>query len=65
MPTRYSEAEAPRYLSRKDTADLLGVSVRSVDRYAADGLIDARRLGPKLVRITMASIEEFLTKQAS
>lgn len=65
MPTQYSDAPEQRFLSRKDAAELLGCSVRTVDRYCNDKLLDARRIGPKMVRVTMASIEALLAKQAS
>jgi excisionase family DNA binding protein len=50
------------YLSRKETADYLGVTTKTVDRYIADGRLAAVRLGPRMVRIPTASIEALLTE---
>lgn len=43
-------------LHRQEAADRLRVSVCTVKRWGAAGLLDERRVGPKLVKITEASV---------
>lgn len=40
-----------------EAARLLRVSRRTVYRYAALGLLDGRRIGPKLIRVTARSVD--------
>lgn len=42
-----------------EAAEVLGVSTRTVRRRIADGSINARKFGPKLIRVEMTSLEEF------
>lgn len=44
-------------IDRDEAAARLHVSRRTVERYGKAGLIEERRVGPKLVRITAASVE--------
>jgi excisionase family DNA binding protein len=46
-------------LSRRDTADALGVSLRTVDYLLAQGALRGRRIGRRVV-IPKAEINEFL-----
>lgn len=48
-------------LDRSEAAERLRVSARTVRRYEASGLLDARRVGPKLVKVTEASVEALKT----
>jgi excisionase family DNA binding protein len=50
-------------LDRSETARRLHVSERTVRRYERLGLLDARKVGPRLVRITEASVEALLSKR--
>lgn len=45
------------WITRKDAAARLGVSVVSIDRWIKDGRLEATRLTPKCVRISVWSIE--------
>lgn len=44
-------------LDRGEAAKSLHVSERTVRRYGKAGLLDERRVGPKLIRYTAASVE--------
>ena len=50
-------------LPRREAARRLFVSLSTVKRWGAAGLIEERRVGPKLVRITEASVEALLSKR--
>ena len=45
-----------------DLAARLEVDERTVRRYGKDGLLDERRIGPRLVRVTEASVDAMLRK---
>jgi hypothetical protein len=47
-------------LHRQEAADRLRVSVCTVKRWGAAGLLDERRVGPKLVKVTEASVERLI-----
>lgn len=42
-----------------EAADYLGVSSDTVRRRITDGSIRAKRLGPRLIRVEVASLSEF------
>lgn len=42
-----------------EAADVLGVSSKTVRRRIADGSINARKFGPRLIRVEMSSLEDF------
>jgi predicted site-specific integrase-resolvase len=44
-------------MSRSDAAELLDVSVDTVKRYGKAGLLEERHIGPRLVKVTRASVE--------
>lgn len=50
-------------LSRREAARRLYVSMSTVKRWGAAGLLEERRVGPKLVRITEASVEAVLSRR--
>ncbi|MFP7833093.1 helix-turn-helix domain-containing protein [Marisediminicola sp. LYQ134] len=53
------------YLTRAQAADELQVSVRTVDRYIADGILTITKLpGARLVRIPRSAIKALLTPTA-
>jgi predicted site-specific integrase-resolvase len=54
--------EALSLLDRDQAAARLHVSRRTVIRYGQAGLLDERRIGPKLVRVTEASVEALKRK---
>lgn len=47
-------------LDRNEAAERLHVSPRTVRRYGRNGLLEERRVGPRLVRITVESVEALL-----
>ncbi|WP_314431870.1 helix-turn-helix domain-containing protein [Microbacterium lacticum] len=40
-----------RYVSIEQAAEALGVSARTVRRRISDGTLEARRVGPRLIRV--------------
>ncbi len=49
-----------RLVSIGDAAEALAVSTRTVRRYISDGQLEAVRLGRKMLRIKVDSIERFI-----
>lgn len=54
-------APVPILLSRDEAAERLRISERTVRRYGRAGLLEERRVGPKLIRITAESVERLLS----
>ncbi|AVP41703.1 HTH binding domain protein [Mycobacterium phage Batiatus] len=54
-----SELNRKSLLTMQQAATYLGVTDRTVRNYVARGLIPARRLGPKLLRIRIEDLQEF------
>jgi len=52
-------------LLRTEAAERLCVSLATVKRYEAAGLLDARKIGPRLVRVTEKSVEALKRKGAA
>lgn len=46
----------PGLIRRSRAAELLDVSERSIRRWAEAGILDERRIGPRAVRVTEASV---------
>ena len=53
--------DTPVLLDRSEAARRLHVSRRTVERYGKSGLLDERRIGPKLVKVTEQSVEALLS----
>lgn len=51
-------------VTKREAADALRVSVRTIDRYIADGTLVARRVSPRATRIVRASLEALLRGEA-
>jgi excisionase family DNA binding protein len=47
-------------LRRDEVAERLHVSERTVRRYGRVGLLEERRVGPRLIRVTAESVERLL-----
>ncbi|MGH3266096.1 MAG: helix-turn-helix domain-containing protein [Trebonia sp.] len=47
-------------LDRREAARRLRVSLATVKRYGASGLLEERRIGPRLIRITEASVDSLV-----
>jgi excisionase family DNA binding protein len=43
----------------RDAADMIGVSMRTVQQYIAEGILPTKRIGRRRV-ITLAALEDFL-----
>lgn len=52
--------ESLSLIDRIQAAERLRVSERTVRRYGKAGLLDERRIGPKLVRVTEQSVNKLL-----
>ena len=50
-------------LHRSEAAERLRVSVPTIKRWGAAGLLDERRIGPKLVKITEASVRAMMANR--
>ena len=50
-------------LDRAEAAQRLHVSERTVRRYGKSGLLDERRVGPRLIRVTQESVAALVAKQ--
>lgn len=53
---------APAYLTRKKAADYIGVVPKTIDNMVARGDLQVVRFGPRIVRVTVASIEALAVK---
>ena len=47
-------------LTRREAADILQVSINSINRYIRSGLLKAHKIGRRLIRIDPRSLEELL-----
>jgi excisionase family DNA binding protein len=50
----------PDWLTKKQAAAILQVSLRTIDRYMESGTILSKKLGVRSVRISMNSIDKLL-----
>lgn len=62
MASPYREVVLTPYLSRRQAADYLGCTERTIDRYIADQKIEAKRVGKRMIRIPLTSIEALLSQ---
>lgn len=62
--TNRKAPEAPAQLTREEAAELLRVSVSTIDRYLKDGTIPKAKVGKRLVRVNRSDIEALLTPSA-
>lgn len=56
----YAPTEEIALVTKSEAASALRVSVRTVDRYIADGTLSAIRLSARATRITRASLDSLL-----
>lgn len=56
----FANTEESALLTKAEAAEKLRVSVRTVDRYIADGTLSAIRLSARATRITRASLDSLL-----
>ena len=50
----------PEYLSRKETAEMLGVSLPTLNSYVKKGYLTAHRVGEKTIRFRKEDVENAL-----
>ena len=48
---------SPEWGTIKDAADRKKVSTKTIRRYITDGLIEAERFGPRLIRVNLNSLD--------
>ena len=53
----------PALVTREEAAEMLRVSVSTVDRYLKDGLLPKSKVGTRLVRISRSAVESFVTPE--
>ena len=63
MTVTESHEPAP-LVTKREAADALSVSVRTIDRYIADGTLASRRVSPRATRIVRASLDALLNGEA-
>lgn len=51
-------ASLAQWFTIAEAADALGVSVKTIRRRIADGSLDARRIGPRLIRVRLADLDD-------
>ncbi len=57
MTTRDAAPAASPLVTIADAAERLSVSPKTIRRYVASGALTAVRIGPRLVRVELASLE--------
>lgn len=50
-------ADAPRWGTIQQAAERKSVSVRTIRRYISQGLVRAERIGPRLIRVDLESVD--------
>lgn len=55
-------APQPMVLTKREAAELLTISVASLDRLIANGDIRAKRIGPRRVVITTTELDRYLAE---
>jgi excisionase family DNA binding protein len=59
-PSPVSDSKLPILLTRRETADLLRVSLQTLFAWTRDGKIKAERLGKKQIRYRKENVEKFI-----
>ena len=59
------ESATLRHISRKSAAKLLDCHISYIDKLIAAGKLQSRKLGPKITRIPITSIKQFLSGDSS
>jgi excisionase family DNA binding protein len=64
-----TESEAmkdrPEFLTKKEAAEILHVSKRQIERYIAEGKLEARRLSHKVVLIRPLDLQRFVDRSST
>ncbi len=61
----FAPTEEITLVTKREASQALRVSVRTVDRYIADGTLRAVRLSARATRITRASLDALLTSPSA
>ncbi|HPG70055.1 MAG TPA: helix-turn-helix domain-containing protein [Candidatus Hydrogenedentes bacterium] len=54
-----------RWLTRRQAADYLGVNPRTIDRAAKAGQLRVHRPSPRIVRYTVADLDDYMEQGAA
>ncbi|WP_243074821.1 helix-turn-helix domain-containing protein [Microbacterium sp. SS28] len=57
LPISISGPAEPAWVSIRDAAERKRLSVKTIRRYISAGYIHAERVGPKLIRVSVASLD--------
>ena len=60
-----SEKQMERPLTRRQAASLLAISLPTLDRHIKSGILRASKIGPRCVRVDLASVRELLAGEIS
>ncbi len=63
--TDYDDVTLPKVVSVATTAEILDVSTRTVYRALDAGVLERVRLRPNLMRVTRASIDDWIARSTS
>jgi excisionase family DNA binding protein len=64
MTESYRPIVRASYFTRKQAAEYLGISTRTVDRWLRSGKLTAVPDGPRLLRVTIESVEAIVAQDA-
>ena len=57
-PANRRERRHPELIGLPEAADYCDVSYRTIRRWIADGRLDAVRVGPRLLKVSIADLDE-------
>jgi excisionase family DNA binding protein len=57
MSVRNNSKEEIQWVTIKDAAEQLQCSTKTIRRWITEGRLDAKRFGPRLIRVDMASMD--------
>jgi excisionase family DNA binding protein len=52
--------ERPQLIGIQEAADLYGVHYRTIRRWIAEGRIDAIRVGPRLLKVSVGDVDSLM-----
>lgn len=65
MHMNFDRSEEIPLITKREAADALRVSPRTVDRYIADGTLTAVRLSSRATRVTRVSLDALLSGEVA
>lgn len=60
-PRNRRERRHPEWVCPQDAADYCGVDYRTILRWIAAGYLNATRVGPKLIKVDVAQLDNLMT----